>query len=108
MDAIFCWVMCADEAEALRIGRTVVQERLAACANLLPGSRSVYWWQGKLEESTETVLVLKTRRALFSSVSERVAGLHRYETPCVIGLPLVEGHAPYLDWITQQSKGVQE
>jgi periplasmic divalent cation tolerance protein len=100
----FCWVMCADAEEARRIGRAVVEARLAACANVLGAASSIYWWQGKLEQATETPLVLKTRAALVPALIDRVKALHSYECPCVIALPVVEGYPPYLAWIAEETK----
>ena len=78
---------------------TLVRERLAACANILDGARSVYWWQGNLESATETVCLFKTTRALYPSFQERAKALHPYETPCIVAWPLEAGNKNFLDWI---------
>ena len=98
-EVVFGYVTAADAETALAIGRTLVEERLAACANILPGMRSVYRWQGAVEEAAETVLIVKTRVDLAPAVQERVVALHGYDCPCVAFLPVASGHAPYLDWI---------
>jgi periplasmic divalent cation tolerance protein len=94
----------ADEGEARRIGRAVVEARLAACANILPGMRSLYWWQGKLEEGQEAVLILKTTEERLPALLTRVKELHSYDCPCIEALPVVGGHAPYLDWVAQETQ----
>lgn len=91
--------------KAAEIGRTVVAEGLAACANLVPGVRSIYRWEGKLQDAQEILLVIKTRRELFEALRDRVVQLHPYEVPEVIELELTRGHAPYLEWIVQNTQG---
>ena len=86
-----------DEAE--RIGRALVEERLAACANLIPSISSAYWWKGKIEEATEALLILKTRQDLVDRLTTRVRALHRYTVPEVIALPILGGNPDYLKWI---------
>jgi periplasmic divalent cation tolerance protein len=84
---------------AARLGRALVEEQLAACANLVPGVRSIYRWQGKLCEEPETLVILKTRAELFDALKSRAAALHPYECPELIRLDISDGHPPYLDWI---------
>lgn len=105
MHAIFVYITAPTEAEASTIAKTVVEERLAACANILPGMKSVYHWQGKVEEAAETVLILKTRQELFARLEGRVRELHSYQTPCIVALPVTHGHQPYLDWISAETSG---
>jgi periplasmic divalent cation tolerance protein len=97
--ASFCYVTAGSRAEALAIGRAVVEERLAACANVLDGMTSIYWWQGALEQAGEAVLILKTRTELVERLTARLKELHSYDCPCVIALPIAAGNAAYLDWI---------
>jgi periplasmic divalent cation tolerance protein len=96
---IVVYVTAGNEAEALRIGRAVVEERLAACANAIPGMRSVYRWQGRIEEAVETVLILKSTEALVEELTRRIRELHSYELPCVVALKIAGGNPAYLDWI---------
>jgi periplasmic divalent cation tolerance protein len=93
------YVTAGNEAEALRIGRAVVEERLAACANAIPGMRSLYWWEGRVQEANETVLILKSTEAMLEKLTRRVRELHSYELPCVVALPIAGGNPAYLEWI---------
>jgi periplasmic divalent cation tolerance protein len=99
------YVTAPDEAAARAIGHAIVAERLAACANILPGMRSIYWWQGKLEEAAETVLILKTVVSATERVIARVRELHSYEVPCAIALPINAGNPDYLAWIRAEARG---
>ena len=87
------------------IGKALVAERLAACVNILPGMESHYWWNGKIEESRETVLIAKTRDDARHALQDRVLAMHSYQTPCVIFLPVTGGNPEYLDWIARESDG---
>lgn len=102
-DARFIYITCESDDQARAIGRSMVEERLAACANILPGMESVYWWEGKIETGRETVLILKSTSDLVPSLSERVKELHGSEVPCVVALPIDGGNADYLAWISQQT-----
>ncbi|MBM3489435.1 MAG: divalent-cation tolerance protein CutA [Alphaproteobacteria bacterium] len=96
---LFVYVTCANQDEAKRIGRVLVEARLVACANVMAPHTAIYRWQGKLAEEAETALVLKTRAELLVHVSERIRQMHSYKLPCIVALPIVGGHAPYLQWI---------
>lgn len=104
-DLTFAYVTTPDLPTAQAIARAAVEENLAACANFWPGMRSVYRWEGRVEEAQEAVLILKTRAELLPRLAQRVAELHPYAVPCVVGLPVSGGHAPYLDWLRSQSGG---
>lgn len=101
--AIFVYMTAGSADEARRIARSLVEERLAACVNLIDGMGSVYRWEGRVEEGTETVMIAKTLASRFESLRARVRELHSYETPCIVTLPLGKGDAPYLDWIATES-----
>ena len=103
MDVVFAWVTAGSVEEAQRLARTVVSERLAACANMIPGMRSVYWWQGEMGEAEETIVVFKTRSDRFDALAARVKALHSYDCPCVVALPVTTGLPAYLDWISSES-----
>lgn len=101
----FVYATAGDAGEALRIGRAVVEARLAACANVLPGMRSVYWWQGAVQESDEAVLVLKTTDERLAALIARVKALHSYDCPCIEALTVEGGYAPFLDWVARETQG---
>lgn len=102
-DPITVFVTCPDSGTAESIARAVVAEGLAACANLLPGMRSIYRWQGAVEEATEVVLLLKSRRDLFDRLERRIRDLHPYDVPCIVAWPIIAGHKPYLEWLTAET-----
>lgn len=104
MTAVFAYITVGSDEEARRIARTLVEERLAACANLVAGMHSVYRWKGEIEQATETVVIAKTRVDLLESLTERVRALHSYECPCVVGLPATGGNQDYLDWIASETR----
>ncbi len=96
------YITASSAEEAHRIGKTVVEERLAACANVIAHMQSCYWWQGKLEEDQEAVLILKTTVGQFPALLDRVKQLHSYTVPCVLALPVLEGNPDYLQWVAQE------
>ncbi len=103
MELRWCWVTCASVEEALRIGREVVEARLAACANVLPGLTSIYHWQGRIESGSEAALILKTRAELVEALVARVKALHSYTVPCVVALPIGGGNPDYLGWLASET-----
>ncbi len=92
-------VTAKDKKEAERIARGLLEAKLIACANIIEGVQSLFWWQGKIDSSKEVLLVLKTKKILFKKVSARVKSLHSYQTPEIIALPIVAGSDDYLGWI---------
>jgi periplasmic divalent cation tolerance protein len=104
MEYIFVYMTTADRAEAEKIGRVLVETRLAACVNMLPGMRSLYWWQGKIETGEEVVLIAKTRRGLLDELTAKVRQLHSYEVPCVVALPISGGNPDFLDWLEKETR----
>ncbi len=103
MELVWCYVTCASVEEAERIGRAVVEARLAACANVLPGATSIYRWQDRIETASETVLVLKTRAGLVDALGERIKALHSYTLPCVVALPIAGGDPDYRAWLLAET-----
>ncbi|MFG0336265.1 MAG: divalent-cation tolerance protein CutA [Maioricimonas sp. JB049] len=101
--AVIAYVTASNRDEALTIGRAIVKERLAACANVFDGMTSVYHWQGEIEESGEAVLILKTRPDLAEPLIERVKQLHSYDCPCVVFWPITAGNREYLRWIEAET-----
>ncbi len=97
--AIAVFVTCGSEEEALRIARSLVEERIAACVNLVSPIRSIYRWEGKICDEREWLLIIKTHRDKFKDLEEKVKSLHSYSTPEVLALPILEGSAHYLKWL---------
>ena len=104
MAAIFVYVTVDSMETARRIGRILVEERLAACINVIDGMHSVYRWKGKIEEAAEVIVIAKTCDGLLDLLTERVRSLHSYECPCVVGLPIVGGNQDYLEWIASETR----
>lgn len=98
-DARVVLVAAPDADTARALARTLVEERLAACGNVIPGVVSVYRWQGAVQEQGEALLVLKTSREAVERLSARVAELHPYEVPEVLALDVDYGNRPYLEWL---------
>lgn len=98
-DCVVVFVTAANRQEAEKIGRELVDQRLAACANLVSEVTSIFRWQGNIDTEQEVLMVLKTRAAQFPAVVERVKALHSYEVPEIIALPILDGSQSYLDWI---------
>jgi periplasmic divalent cation tolerance protein len=92
-------VTTGSEDEAVKIARALVDERLAACINIVPGMRSIYRWQGAVKDDSEVLMMIKTGAAAIDELEARVRELHRYEFPEIISLPLDKGNEPYLDWL---------
>ena len=90
-------------AEADRIAEALIDERLAACVNILGKIRSVYRWQGKIERADEVAMIAKTTEALFETLAARVRALHSYDTPAIVAWPIVAGDAAYLAWIAAET-----
>lgn len=97
--AIVVFVTASSEEEAFRIGQRLVKDKWAACATLLPGVRSLFWWEGRVAEEKETLMILKTREALFAGLTRAVKALHSYQVPEIIALPVKKGSSDYLAWI---------
>lgn len=99
MSAISVYVLFANVEEAERIGRSVVEERLAACINILGPARSIYRWQGSIETADEVAAILKTSHAEANALITRIAALHSYEVPCIVTWPIDKLLASYADWV---------
>jgi periplasmic divalent cation tolerance protein len=95
---IFC--TCPDETIAGRIAEALVEERLAACVNLLPGITSIYRWDGQIQRDSEVLLLIKTGVGRVAALTDRLRALHPYEIPEIIAVPITEGLPDYLSWVT--------
>lgn len=105
VEYVTVYITAADEDEAQKIATTLVQERLAACANILGSINSVYWWDGAVQNGAEVALILKTRKSLFEQLKNRAAELHSYDCPCITAWDVTAGYKPYLDWISAETTG---
>lgn len=90
-----------DKSEAKAISDKLLQSKLIACANIVEGVNSVFWWQGKIDAAQEVLLVLKSRRDHFDEIIKTVKSIHSYETPEIIALPIVAGNPDYMKWIDE-------
>ena len=103
--AVFVYTTYPSLVEAERIGKAVLERRLAACVNILPGMISHYWWQGAIKRGEEVVMIIKTRASLAEGVRGAVKQMHSYTTPAILVLPIEGGEAGYLDWLMKETEG---
>ena len=94
---MMAYITAPNRDEALRLATMLVEERLAACANVNDGMTSLYWWQGAVQQEREVGIVVKTRANLVETLKRRVCELHSYTVPCVVAWPVIAGHEPFLD-----------
>jgi periplasmic divalent cation tolerance protein len=104
-DKIVVLVTVGNSENAALLAKNLVERRLAACASLVPGVASWYWWEGRVTEDREVLLVIKTSRVKFAALEKEVLRLHAYAVPEVIALQIVEGSKNYLDWIDESLEG---
>jgi len=100
------YVTTTDKKEARKIGRSLVEENLAACVNIIDGMNTIYRWEGEIQEESECILIVKTHYSRVRKVTRRIKEMHSYEVPCVVSLTLTEdeGNEEYLDWLETNSK----
>ena len=104
MKTNFIYITAGTLDEARKIGRELVSKRLAACVNILDNMRSMFWWEGDVQEEKEVILIAKTKETLVPAVIEKVKSMHSYECPCVVSLGITDGNKPFLDWIAAETK----
>lgn len=104
-DCLLAITTCPDHASAARVARTLVEAHLAACVSRLPGATSTYHWQGKVEEDSEVVLLIKTTTDQMPPLRERLVAVHPYDVPELIALPIDDGLPDYLDWLRRSVAG---
>lgn len=95
----FIYMTAGNKEEAKKIGKALVAAKLAACVNILDNMNSIYMWEGELQDDAEVVLIAKTTEACVPQLVEKVKSLHSYDCPCIVSLPVLGGHKPFLDWI---------
>jgi periplasmic divalent cation tolerance protein len=103
--AVFVYTTYPSIVEAEAAGRTLVERRLCACVNILPGMVSLYWWQGKIDRGDEVVMIIKTRASLAEAVRAAVRQMHSYTTPAIVVLPIESVDPDYHAWIIQETQG---
>ncbi len=97
-------VTASSKKEADKIAQGLLEEKLAACVNIVEGLESRFWWQGKIDSAKELLLIIKTRKTLFNKLAKKVRSLHSYTVPEIIALPIISGSKAYLDWINDCTK----
>ena len=102
--AVFVYTTWPSAVEAEKAGRTIVERRLAACVNVLPGMVSHYWWEGQVERGEEAVMIVKTRASLAPAVEKAVKELHSYSVPAILVLPLENVEQTYLGWLMRETE----
>ena len=101
-DKIVVFSTCDSEEQAGRIARELVEQKLAACVNILPGARSVYRWKGQMQDSAEWLLIIKSRRDLMDKLRSAIGKIHTYEVPELLAVPVVDGAESYLAWVDRE------
>ena len=103
IQVVVVMVATASQDEAMKIADQVVQSRLAACASTIPTVRSTYWWEGKLMNDQESLLLIKTTSDKFNSLEETIRKIHSYKVPEIIAIPVCQGFLPYLEWVRRET-----
>lgn len=101
---IMVFVTASSREEAEKIAEKLLEEKLIACANIIGPVFSTFWWQGKIDQCEEYLIIMKTRKYFFNKISERVKSLHSYSLPEIIAVSIVEGYEAYLDWLSKSLK----
>ncbi len=104
VDKAVVLITTASEEQARSIARLLLNQRKAACVNIMPKIESLYWWKGKLESAREILLIVKTKASLVSDIVDTVKKAHSYEVPEIIALPIIDGNEDYLKWIEGEVK----
>jgi periplasmic divalent cation tolerance protein len=102
--ACLIFITCPNRKSAEKISKSLLKKGLVACINIIPRIKSMYWWEGKIEKSFETLLIIKTKDELFNSVKKEVIKLHPYKVPEVICVRISKGYEKYLKWIKEVTK----
>ncbi|MDO8491454.1 MAG: divalent-cation tolerance protein CutA [Dehalococcoidia bacterium] len=98
-------VTASSEEEAKKIAHLLLEKRKAACVNIVPGVISSYWWKGKLESASESLLIIKSKASLADEIVEMVKSVHSYQVPEIVALPIIAGNPDYLAWIGDEVRG---
>jgi len=103
MDIRLIYITTGDRDEARTIGKELVSSRLAACVNIIDNMNSMYFWEGKIQDDKETILIAKTTGTRVPKLIEKVKSMHSYSCPCVLSLPVLDGNKQFLDWIAEET-----
>ncbi|MFN3739576.1 MAG: divalent-cation tolerance protein CutA [Thermodesulfovibrionales bacterium] len=98
------YITAPDEESAQNIANLLVKERLAGCVNIIKNIRSIYFWQGSIEDEPEVLMIVKTKRELFKKLSDKVKSVHPYSVPEIIAMPIIEGSEDYLRWLDETTE----
>ena len=104
MELNIVYITAKDKKEARKIGRELILARLAACVNIIDNINSMYWWERKIQDDKEAILIAKTRKSLLPKLIKKAKSLHSYSCPCIISWPLSGGNREYLDWLSKETK----
>jgi periplasmic divalent cation tolerance protein len=99
MQINFVYITAGNIEEARSIGKVLVESKLAACVNIIDNMKSIYMWEGALEEGSEVVMIAKTVASRVPALVEKVKSIHSYDVPCIVTLPVAGGHQPFLEWV---------
>ena len=103
MNIVMLYITFPNEAEAKQIGETIVQEKLAACCNIISNNAtSIYFWKGAINRDTETIMITKTSENKVKELTDRIIKLHSYDIPCVVVLPIKSGNNEFIDWVKSE------
>lgn len=103
MSVCMVYITAKDKEEAERLGNILIEAKLAACINIIEKIESMFFWQDKIQQEAETVLLAKTRVALVGQLTEKVKQSHSYDCPCVVALPIIDGNPEFIDWIGEET-----
>jgi periplasmic divalent cation tolerance protein len=104
MKATLIYITAGNMEEAKKIGRELISSRLAACVNIIDNMHSMFWWEDKIQEDREVILIAKTKESLVTELIETVKSVHSYACPCIVSLPILDGNRAFLDWIVEQTR----
>lgn len=100
---ILIYMTAADKVEAVKISQALLEEKLVACANIMAPHTALYRWESQVKRSEEVAVIFKTRADLFDRARDIITARHSYDCPCVVALPITDGHQPFLDWIAAET-----
>lgn len=104
MTPVSLYITASNREEAISLARDLLEERLIACANIIDNATSLYWWQGEIEHTTESLIIAKSFSYHTQEIIRRVKAVHSYECPCVVATPIADGNTEYIKWLRHQLK----